>query len=124
MREKPKLTFFPLPMRAWLEVVADLAADEERALHRLVVRYAEKGFLPLDDHDLANIAGVTTRTWLKRLKPRLQLKFPQEGWRWPEIDQQIERRQLIAGKRSLAGTKGNYFRWPPDAAHRNRVKKH
>jgi uncharacterized protein YdaU (DUF1376 family) len=112
-REKPKLVYFPLPMLAWLDVVSDLTISERVALENLVFCYAIKGSLPGDDRALASIARVSLRTWLK-MKPRLQLKFPEENWRWLEIDQAIERRKNIGDKRSFNGQlfgKPNLLRW-------------
>jgi uncharacterized protein YdaU (DUF1376 family) len=107
---KPKLIYFPLPMAMWLSVCADLSADQERALSRLIISYATHGFIPNDDRKLANICGVQLRTWLK-LKPALEPKFPQEGWRWPFIDEKIVHRQKTAVKKSAAGIAGNLQRW-------------
>ncbi|MEH2525832.1 MULTISPECIES: hypothetical protein [unclassified Bradyrhizobium] len=105
MREKPKLGYFPFPLLAWLDIVADLDAEHERALMRLVIRYCVKGFLPNDDNALAAIVGVRPRVWL-RMRQRLAIKFPQDGWRWPEIDTRIADAQKISGIRSELGKVG------------------
>lgn len=111
MERKPKLQIFPLTMRAWDRVTGDLSDRETRSLWRLVAYYGEHGGLPIDDISLARIARVDVRTWRNGLRGVLAIKFPQEGWRWPEIDQRIERQQKYLLKKSAAGITGNAKRW-------------
>lgn len=111
MERKPKLQIFPLTMRAWERISGDLNDKEARSLWRLVARYAEQGGLPIDDKELARIARVDVRTWRNGLRRVLAIKFPQEGWRWPEIDQRIERQRKYLLKKSAAGITGNAKRW-------------
>src|SRR3954466_10258432 len=108
---QPKLTVFPIPMPRWERLTADLSDRDTRALWRLVAFYGSEGGLPLDDTALAQIARVDLRTWRSRLRGLLAARFPVEGFRWPEIDGQIERRQKILLKRSAAGIAGNAKRW-------------
>ena len=105
-----KLIILPIPLPAWLALINDLSVLERSAFTFLVASYCRHGFLPNDDVALAQIARVSGKTWLK-IRPRLALKFPREGWRWPEIDQVIQKRVEKSGKRSRAGTQGNFKRW-------------
>lgn len=105
-----QLTILPIPLPRWLEIIESLNVAERSAFTYLVAAYCRDGGLPNDDKVLAQIARVSMRTWL-HMRPRLALKFPVEGWRWPEIDQCIARRQKITGIKSAAGTKGNFVRW-------------
>jgi len=111
MDDKPLLLFFPFSIRTWRMICADLDGPHRAALWELVARYSERGFLPHDDRSLSTIARVSMSTWRRGMRSRLVLKFPQEGWRWPEIDQAIQRRQKTSGKKSAAGAKGNVVRW-------------
>lgn len=106
---KHKLTVLPIHLPVWLEIIESLTAEETRALTFLIAAYCRVGFLPNDDKALAQIARVTLKEWLK-MRPRLALKFPREGWVWPEIDQAIERRTKIMGTKSAAARK----RWHGD----------
>lgn len=106
---KHKLIILPIPLPRWLELIETLTLAERSAFTYLVAVYCRDGFLPNDDKVLAQIARVSLRGWLK-MRPRLALKFPCEGWRWPEIDATIARREKISGKRSDAGAKGNFIR--------------
>lgn len=107
---KHKLTILPIPLPVWLTLIDNLTAEETRAFTFLIATYCRDGFLPNDDRALAQIARVRLRTWLK-MRPRIALKFPREGWVFPEIDQAIERRIKLLGKRSRAGVEGNFKRW-------------
>src|SRR5215831_8916085 len=98
---KDKLLFFPLPMPMWFALITDLSRHEECALFRLVAYYARHGGLPADNKTLAQIADVDPRVW-RVMRPKLSLKFPAEGWRWPEIDAQIAKRERISVQKSLA----------------------
>src|SRR3954471_18823195 len=96
-----KLTILPIPLPRWLELIENLTIEERSAFTYLVAAYCRDGLLPNDDHALAQAARVTLRAWLK-MRSRLALKFPVEGWHWPEIDATIARREKISGKRSDA----------------------
>ena len=97
-----KLTFLPLPINRWHELAENLSDIEFRALFRLICSYARTGGLPANDEELARIARVHSKTWL-RMRPKIALKF-EEGWRSSEIDAQIAHRQKISGERSRAAT--------------------
>lgn len=108
---RSKLLYFPIALTAWGKLTSGLTDAQERALFRLVAYYAEHGGLPLDDEALAQIARVHPKTWQRTFRHKLAFKFPVEGWRWPEIDQQIARREKIAVERSAAGKAGATKKW-------------
>jgi uncharacterized protein YdaU (DUF1376 family) len=108
---KPKLILFPIPIHAWDKLTSDLDAKQERALYRLVAFYAEHGGVPINDEAMAAIARVDIRTWRKSMRATLALKFPVEGWRWPEIDQRIAHFEKVSVQKSLAAQQANLKRW-------------
>lgn len=107
---RDKLLVFPILLPAWDALIDDLSIIEERALFRLIAYYARHGGVPADDRSLTRIADVDPRVW-RRIRPKLAPKFPAEGWRWPEIDAQIAKREKMLVQKSLAGQQGNFKRW-------------
>jgi uncharacterized protein YdaU (DUF1376 family) len=106
----PKLLYLPFSISTWDRLTDDLTDRQERAFYRLIAHYATHGELPKAETALANIARQDLRTW-RKMRAALAGKFPNGGWEWPEIDQLIAHREKLSGKRSVAGSIGNYRRW-------------
>jgi hypothetical protein len=89
------------------DLADNLTHEQSWMLFLLARSYLRHGFIPgTDDREMAIIAKVTLKKWLNARK-KLALKFEQPGWRMPELDAAIARREKISVTKSLAGQKGN-----------------
>jgi uncharacterized protein YdaU (DUF1376 family) len=99
--------------RPWMPFyVADYLADtghlrtvEHGAYLLLIMHYWRTGGLPTEDTKLAKITRLPLKAWTDNVRPAVAPLF-REGWKHKRIDQEIEKQNIIAEKRSIAGRKG------------------
>lgn len=86
-----------------------LRAAEHGAYLLLIMHYWATGSLPGDDKQLAAIARMTDREWL-RTKPILQPMF-QDGWKHKRIEEELADAHERYNRKVAASKAGNDARW-------------
>lgn len=94
----------PLSVGDYLADTGHLTTTQHGAYLLLLMHYWRKRSLPENDKQLAAIAKLPLRIWL-RIKPTIQAFF-YDGWKHKRVEEELEKRQKVSSQRALSGSKG------------------
>lgn len=101
---KQKLPFLPLYPADYMQDTQHLSTLQHGAYLLLIMNYWIKGSLPDDDEQLARIARLPLRDWLRMRQ--IMHEFFYDDWRHKRIDAEIEKAKDKSIRRSEAGKRG------------------
>lgn len=90
--------WMPLYISDYLGDTRRLKTLEHGAYLLLIMEYWQRGGLPNDDAELADIAGLDLDAWMA-MRPRIVRLF-QDGWRHKRVDAELAKAEAISERRS------------------------
>src|SRR5258706_4168215 len=106
--------WMPLYIDDYLADTRHLTTLQHGAYLLLIMHYWARGSLPADDKQLALISSLTIQSWVRHAKPAIAPFFKNlDGrWRHKRIDKELAKREELAIKRAVFGSRGGQLRTP------------
>ena len=108
------LHWMPFHVGDYLRETRHMTAIERDGYVNLQCEYWTKGHLPVDDTQLARIAGMTLKSWRKSL-PAIQQCFA-PGWKHPRLDGELARVKQLSEKNTERARNAANKRWSGKAS--------